>query len=109
MKSPKAVQKKILIFVCLPITVLLVGLILIHLSLTGFDITVKAHDVGVTNREMIAARTTLIPLLKPLDIIVAAQVPATCEPGDPSLYAHSCGTQSAVTYGGTLNSPQDAD
>ncbi|MDB5185204.1 MAG: hypothetical protein JWN38_1012 [Candidatus Saccharibacteria bacterium] len=62
------------------------------------DSRLKAHDIAVTNREMTAARATLVPLLAPLNIGLLPQVGAFCSEGDPSLYAHLCGTQSDATY-----------
>lgn len=73
------------------------------------DKKLRDHDVAVTNREMTAARNTLIPLLKSLGIRLEPQNPASCSPGDPSLYAHSCGTQSEALWSTDLKLPQDAN
>src|SRR5882757_1361147 len=72
------------------------------------DNRLKAHDVTQTNGEMTAARKALVPLLNSLRIQLSQQVDASCSPGDPSLYAHSCGSQAKATYTGNIKVPQDA-
>lgn len=58
---------------------------------------------------MADARNTLMPLLQPLGVQLGARHAATCTEGDPSLYAHSCGSQTTAVYDVGTSSLSNAD
>ena len=102
-------KKHLLILGAFIIMVSACSLLLVHFFADRVDIQLKAHDIAQTDREMTAARNTLIPLLNSLNIKLSEQNAASCTSGDPQLYAHSCGTQAVATYTGDLNAQQDAE
>src|SRR4051794_17666004 len=110
MKLAYGIRKRhLLILSTVIIIVAACGLFLVSFFAGRADNRLKAHDIVQTNHEMTAARNTLIPLLSSLNVKLSAQNAASCSPGDPSLYAHSCGTQSEAKYIGDLNALQDTE
>lgn len=70
----------------------------IKLSTDHSDDDLQSRDIVQTDKQMTAARDILMPLLQPLSIQLGARQPSTCSEGDPSLYAHMCGSQTTAVY-----------
>jgi hypothetical protein len=79
------------------IALVTVILLVAHHVIMSYDSS-ESHDITQTEREMTDARTTLAPLLNSLNVQLGKQVAATCITGDPSLYAHTCGTGTTASY-----------
>jgi hypothetical protein len=73
------------------------------------DNALQARDIAQTDQEMTGARNTLMPLLQPLGVRLGTRNPATCTEGDPSLYAHSCGSQTTAVYDVNISSLSNGD
>ncbi len=73
------------------------------------DTKLRQHDLVQTNHEIADAYKFLTPALAPLQITVPKPGNATCQPGDPELYAHLCGAQASLQFQKGLKIPQDAN
>lgn len=110
MKLSRKIQKKhVLITGAVIIMILPLSLLSAHFSANWAGNRLKAHDIAQTDREMTAACKTLTLLLESLHIQLSPQDAASCSPGDPSLYAHSCGTKAEITYADAQDILKDVD
>ena len=110
----RKVSKKVIVLFSISVLLIIAGLLFYdpikHTADHLFDSRLKGQDKAKISKEMAADWPIVQQNAALLGIMVSKPTDATCQPGDPTLYAFDCIVSAGVTFDNTnrLSDPNDA-